>query len=354
MKRLDALLTPTAPRITLLCLLAVHVTGCTSSDDADSCTSASDCYSNEVCHRSRCTLWSPSEDDPASSDGDHNPSQPAGDTPLPPGPRTKEHDTSEEEQVDASPDHTRDQDGEPSTGETGRPWPDASDPHYTTGQGQPEQADPTEGEEMPPLEDSSLARCTDALPPIPGELILNEVLMNVPAGDDGDANADGVRDAYDDEFVELVNASSNALRLDGVELLVNDNLRHTFGADVCLRAGDAVVLFSGPRDRPTLWRERVLFVAPHSKLGLNNSAGKIELWDALDRVLFSLSYEDARKTSYVLWPELTGTLFVPHDTVSDALFSPGRCADATALHEGCPLPPPAMDEGGDMEVTPGD
>lgn len=46
-------------------------------------------------------------------------------------------------------------------------------------------------------------------------IVITEVLYNVPAGMDGDANADGARDAVGDEFVELYNRSSEPVSLRG-------------------------------------------------------------------------------------------------------------------------------------------
>lgn len=324
----------------LLMLLGTQFACSSAEEELAACTSSSDCYSNEVCHRSRCTLWSSPGDAPASPGDDHSVQMTGDMYALPPGPRSGEPGDMGTAAVD--------QQG--TSDETVRRWPDTTDPNYTTAQGQPDQGhDVSDMTHEPDQEAMPSNGCDGAMPPLPGEFVLNEVLMNVPTGDEGDANADGTRDAYDDEFVELVNASNETLLLAGVQLLVNDNLRHAFAPDLCLSPGEAVVLFSGPRDRPMIWREGVLFMAPQSKLGLNNSAGKIELWDAQDRVLFSLSYEDARKTSYVLWPELTGTVFLPHDTVSDTLFSPGRCADATALQDGCISSGPPPSQEGDMD-----
>lgn len=46
-------------------------------------------------------------------------------------------------------------------------------------------------------------------------VIITEILANVPAGMEGDANADGVRDAAGDEFVELYNDSDSPVSLRG-------------------------------------------------------------------------------------------------------------------------------------------
>jgi hypothetical protein len=45
--------------------------------------------------------------------------------------------------------------------------------------------------------------------------LITEVLFNVPAGQVGDANRDGVRSANGDEFIELVNPHDRAIELEG-------------------------------------------------------------------------------------------------------------------------------------------
>jgi hypothetical protein len=58
----------------------------------------------------------------------------------------------------------------------------------------------------------------DGPPPFPHPL-LTEVLCAVPSGDRGDANADGVRDAVGDEFIELVNPHDRPIQLKGYVLM---------------------------------------------------------------------------------------------------------------------------------------
>lgn len=54
---------------------------------------------------------------------------------------------------------------------------------------------------------------TTAAPP--DSVFITEIMFNVPKGDDGDANADGIRDASADEFVELHNPTADAIQLAG-------------------------------------------------------------------------------------------------------------------------------------------
>jgi hypothetical protein len=305
----------------IMMLIALTTLGCqNTSEQALQCASTADCYSGEMCRHERCVLRSQEVSEAQTSEG--STSTPAriddGSTPLPPGPEQRPP------QQNTSPDMTGlDVANSPTDmGAPARDWTDQS-PSY--GIGEP-------GEDM--LDDMGIVPPCEGVEPMVGELVINELLMNVPPGEQGDANADGTRDAYDDEFVEIVNISELTLSLEDVELMVNDNVRLAFGA-LCLRPGQTVVVFSGPRDRVMTWRDDVVFMAPDSKLGLSNTSGKVELWDAFDRVIFSFVYDGAQKTSYVLWPELTGDVFVPHESISMDLFSPGRCANGLALFTGC-------------------
>lgn len=49
--------------------------------------------------------------------------------------------------------------------------------------------------------------------------MITEVLFNVPQGDEGDANRDGVRDATGDEFVEIGNPNPRPMNLKGYRIV---------------------------------------------------------------------------------------------------------------------------------------
>ncbi|MFT4627508.1 MAG: hypothetical protein ACI8PZ_006193, partial [Myxococcota bacterium] len=106
-------------------------------------------------------------------------------------------------------------------------------------------ADTSDTSALPHTGDTGLP----AIPPPPGGLgiIINEVLAD-PDGDgvEGDANCDGVRDATDDEFIEIVNISGAPFDLTGWGLKDSDGAGadHVFGA-LILQAGEAVVVFGG-------------------------------------------------------------------------------------------------------------
>jgi hypothetical protein len=176
-------------------------------------------------------------------------------------------------------------------------------------------------------------------PPRPGELVLHEVLARVPDGEAGDASGDGLRDAYGDEFVELVHVGAHAIELGGVTLLNGERVKHTFEA-MCLEPGAAIVVFGGAPG-PGPWDEGVFVVRSQSRLGLSNEAGAVGLRGADGGLLARFVYSDAQAQSYVLWPEITGAALVPHEQAAPGvLFSPGTCADGSPLADGCPAMAP--------------
>lgn len=172
--------------------------------------------------------------------------------------------------------------------------------------------------------------------------------MSVPQGLEGDANADGERDAYDDEFVELLNLSGETIDLFGVALGTSDRARHTF-SQRCLAPGEGLVLFSGPRGRPAALRDGVWHLTSATRLSMTNTQGTLWLKDAHDRVLSELHYNNPRAMSYTRSTQAEASGFVPHADLTGTLFSPGTCADGSPLIQGCPQAPAiAEDMGGDL------
>lgn len=78
------------------------------------------------------------------------------------------------------------------------------------------------------------------------KILINEVLAD-PHDDvqNGDANGDGVRDALQDEFIELVNVSPKAVDLTGWKLGDDDVLNFQFPDGYILQPNSFVVVFGG-------------------------------------------------------------------------------------------------------------
>ena len=177
--------------------------------------------------------------------------------------------------------------------------------------------------------------CPDGDPPREGDLALNEVLVNVPGGDEGDANGDGVRDAYDDEFVEIVNRTEHTLDITGVGVRNGSAEKFVFGP-TCLAPQQAAIIFGGgqPAQRP----EMLVRVAS-SRFAFGNGGGSIVLAGSGGEILGAINYDSAPAEALTLSPQLDGAQFVPHSTLSaERLTSPGTCAGGQSFADGCGAP----------------
>ncbi len=79
----------------------------------------------------------------------------------------------------------------------------------------------------------------DCDPAAAGDLVLNEILADPPAG--ADVNGDGVPSTSDDEFVEVVNVSAKAVSLANVQIDVNG--KQAALGHLCLDPNQARVLY---------------------------------------------------------------------------------------------------------------
>jgi hypothetical protein len=167
--------------------------------------------------------------------------------------------------------------------------------------------------------------------------VLNEVLYDPPTDSiEGDANGDGIRDANDDEFVELVNSSATSLDISGYKLYDADRLsintaNHEFPANTILNPGQAVVVFGG--GTPTgNFGGSLVFAASGQVLNLNNSGDTLTVKNNNDSVLFSFDVtvlSNNPNESFTRSPDLSGD-FVQHAGVNPGvLFSPGTKSDGT-------------------------
>lgn len=80
-------------------------------------------------------------------------------------------------------------------------------------------------------------------PPPTAGLVITEVLADPPS--DYDANGDGSPDVVQDEFVELVNASSVRVDLSGATLSDGIRVRYTFADGTSVSPGEFVLVFGG-------------------------------------------------------------------------------------------------------------
>ena len=181
--------------------------------------------------------------------------------------------------------------------------------------------------------------CPDAEPATADNFLLNEFLANVPAGDDGDANEDGVRHYHDDEFVELVNIGDDTIDITGVTILNGDDERFAFD-DYCVEPLHAVVVFGGIEDGadPPDGDGFTSFVSD-SWFRYAQGGGHVVIQAADGDTIADVEYGSHPEGSLNLNDDLDGTGFEPHTEVADddeKLFSPGTCADGRPFTTGCP------------------
>ena len=165
--------------------------------------------------------------------------------------------------------------------------------------------------------------------------ILNEVLYDPPTGPAGDANADGVRDANDDEFVEFVNDTDSIIDLSGYKIydatrLAAGTPNHEFPDSTLINPGQAVVVFGGGTPSGNFGGAQV-FTASNQVLNLTNMGDLMTMTDSLGNMLIEFDVTPLSNNpdeSYTRNPDLSGD-FVQHSTVSGTLFSPGTKTDGT-------------------------
>ncbi|HEV7746911.1 MAG TPA: lamin tail domain-containing protein [Pyrinomonadaceae bacterium] len=172
------------------------------------------------------------------------------------------------------------------------------------------------------------------------DILINEFLADPPEGAAGDANRDGVRDSSQDEFVELVNTTTNDIDISGYRIFTRASgtgiatLRHLFPPGSVLPSCSAVVVFGGGgaafnADDPAFGGALVL-KASSGSLALVNSSGTLSLQDQNSEIVNLIAYGgtssiDANDNQSVTRaPDLTGN-FVQHLEASGGvrLFSPG-------------------------------
>ena len=176
----------------------------------------------------------------------------------------------------------------------------------------------------------------------PPHVVISEVLADPPDGAAGDANGDGSRHSYEDEFVELHNADSDTVDISG--WLVGDDdvdvgSMFRFPDAVLLAPGERVVLFGG--GLPQLAGARAFVDDGRIGNGLTNGGDAVVLLraegDTIDEVVAS---SWPRDRSLARWPEGCAVVappcaFVTHDAAPGSGYhSAGRARPVTA-----PKPP---------------
>jgi len=164
-------------------------------------------------------------------------------------------------------------------------------------------------------------------------LVITEILADPPSGPSGDANADGVTDGGDDQFIEVINTSSQAAELSGYVLSDGAGQRHVIPSGTILQPEEALTVFGG--GAPTGIPGEVQ-TASTGELELDPSGDTVTLQDNQGSTIRTVNFgpEASSGESLLLDPALSGD-YVLHSTVQSAegaIFSPGRRIG------GAPLP----------------
>jgi hypothetical protein len=154
-------------------------------------------------------------------------------------------------------------------------------------------------------------------------IVINEILADPPEGEIGDANRDGERQTYGDEFVEIYNASPDTANLAGWQIVDATDIRHTFpdSVSILLPPDRFITIFGG--GLPSGFAEGV-WVASSGRLALNNSGDRVALVSAGGDTVDVHGYgsEGGHDESLIRVPDGTGGWTRPSVEEWDWLFSP--------------------------------
>ena len=178
--------------------------------------------------------------------------------------------------------------------------------------------------------------------PHQGELIFNEVLID--GSTDQDANGDGDIDPVEDEFVEIVNTSGQAIALADWTLW-DSNLptpRHIFPAGTSLPAGEVIVVFGGGTAPDDIQGARFMVAENYDSgiafgLSMNNGGDTLTLYDDQMREVAVFAYGEqgiivaVQDESITRSPDVTGDFGAHTEASGDpaVIFSPGTMVDGS-------------------------
>ena len=173
-------------------------------------------------------------------------------------------------------------------------------------------------------------------------LLISEIHADPASGLAGDANGDGVRDATDDEFIELVNTGFEPLDVSGYTLGDALQVRHVFAPGTVIPAREAVVVFGGGTPTGAFGNAAangLVFTASSGSLSLNNSGDTVTLADDLAVTIQSVVYgsEGGQDESLVRDPDYSNAPLVGHESATGSggsAYSPGARINGQAYTIG--------------------
>jgi hypothetical protein len=166
-------------------------------------------------------------------------------------------------------------------------------------------------------------------------IIINEVLYDPAAGDAGDANGDGTRDANGDEFIEFYNIGSQTVDISGFTISDTSELRHVFPEGTLVPSNSALVLF-GSGNPTGNFGGSIVQIASEGLINMNNAGDFLTFADSNGNTVLTFDVEPLSNNpneSYTRNPDLTGE-FVQHsgiEAANGALYSPGTMLDGSSF-----------------------
>ncbi len=162
-------------------------------------------------------------------------------------------------------------------------------------------------------------------------VLISEIHADPASGTAGDANGDGTRSAYHDEFIELLNTGFEDVDISGWTLADGIQVRHTFAANTVIPAREAVVVFGGGTptgDFGNAAANGLVFTASTGTLSLNNAGDTVTLADDSSNTVQEVTYNGAGgdNQSLVRDPDYTNAPMVKHSVATGSggsLYSPG-------------------------------
>jgi hypothetical protein len=156
----------------------------------------------------------------------------------------------------------------------------------------------------------------------PSPVVINEVLVDPASGLEGDANGDGIRDTYHDEFIEVVNRGPVTVDISGWETGPAGSDPFRFPAGTLLAPGEYAVVFGG--GVPVSPPGQAFTADGRLGSGLTNTGGRLLLIDPAGAdTIQDISWEGwDTDGSWTRVPEGWGP-FAEHATLRGTPFSPG-------------------------------
>jgi hypothetical protein len=190
------------------------------------------------------------------------------------------------------------------------------------------------------VENSGGALSNTAIFTVLGAVGINEFLADPPDGLAGDANGDGTRGTAQDEFIEVINRTSEPVDIGGFTLSDSEGVKFIFPPGALLPAGEAAVVFGGGSPHGEFGNAALNGLVFTASLSLNNGGDSITLRGSSGDLLESITYgagEGSANQSINRNPDSTGSRLAPHSIIDGSggrLFSPGARASGAGFSSG--------------------